>query len=708
MPPITNRMKECIRAYNEFEMERDIEKVIPNAVCDWIIKFPKKPKRDKIANWGNKKEDRKFPYHDKEWLAYVEENYTKYIEDEEKLFDDVKDFIDSEREIQENGFWFYNRDKLEYIAGNHYMFLQYWNLKSEEGGFSLPAFVDAQRDLFLALSEAKKHPSYAAVFFTTMRRFGKTACSSADGYFDTISSEGFRFAIQSKNDPDAAKIMDKIVIAWQRMPSFLKPVDTGLSKSSAYIDFSNPQTRSTKRKVKEYGAVLNSKIYKAPSTTVALDGDNIQYYYGDELGKTPTSIADVEARWNVNKYALKQRAKITGFGLNTTTVEDVDGRAIKLYKNLWDNSDRKKINPETNQTETLGGRIFIPACYGYAGEVIFNGEPTNFVDEWGYSDVKKAEQYIKALRKGLTGESLKKEMRKNPLNMEECWAVAGVENNFDMQKIMQQLSHIRDYRIDSPVVKGNFLYSETKKKVVWHPSEQGKWKVRWLPPEQDRNAMEETGVSYEPTRMFARTGIDPYDHQGSEEGGSKGAGITIVKDARYFPKPTIVCYYCHRPETPTQFYKDMLYQCIFYSSYAHIENNKYGIIEHWKNMGYAKYAMLNPFDATYFKKSGNRGTPTTSWDIKNALLNYAQEYIYENLGYNPKKDAYGDFWFEDILEEFRNFKANKWTDYDSTVAFMMAISAFHREEIKKEKKERKKGTFQLIRKTDVSKQRTLR
>lgn len=693
----------CREAWFNFQQVRDVEKEVQGAVCDLKIHYPPKPKYDEIENYGKVKKNRKFPLHDWSHVLYID---SLDETDEEKIA-----YLDEMHKIWEEGFWFYNGDRLEYITGNHYMMLQYFLMRvsDEETGkeyWDRPSFIDAQRDLFLIIKEAKQNPDVGGIVFTTMRRWGKTICACSDGYFDTIQNEAFQFFTQSKSEEDAEGILRKIVSSWQKLPDFLRPINNGYSTSKSEISFTQPQKRSSDGKF-EYLYTLGSTISKIQSSETALDGRAANYIYNDEAGKVKVQVADAYKRWNVNKFCILNGKTITGFGLVTTTVEDVDGGSVMRYKKLVDQSNWRLRNKATNRTDTLLVRLFFPATYGMKGSARLNGEEVSFSDEWGYSKIGDTRRYVVASRMGLEGTDLEAEIRKSPLTLDECFLAKEGGNNFNIKNLTDQKSFNAAHASRSPVVRGNFIYLENEKRVIFKPNENGKWDVSWMPSESDRNRMELVGSHYEPRRYFARTGVDPFDHRGSVDGGSHGTAVTIVKDPMIFKKPTVVCVYHNRPKTPTELWRDVLYQCIFYSSFALVENNKYGMLEYWDDRGYARFALTHPFDDTYFQRTNNRGVPTTDGDVRDAIMNYGQEFIEDNIGQDRATMEFAECWFDDLLEDLRKFNPQKWTDYDLSVAFMLAVTAFKRSE-RKESKRQKNSLEGLITRHDMSKQRTLR
>ena len=117
------------------------------------------------------------------------------------------DYIESEFEKRENGFWFYNKGVPTYITGTHYMYLQ-WS-KIDVGQ---PDFREANRLFYIFWEACKADQMCYGLCYLKNRRSGFSFMASGELVnMATISSDA-RFGILSKTGPDAKKMFtDKVV-----------------------------------------------------------------------------------------------------------------------------------------------------------------------------------------------------------------------------------------------------------------------------------------------------------------------------------------------------------------------------------------------------------------------------------------------------------------------------------------------------------------
>jgi len=664
---MTSAEKECLKAYNGFKRIRDFSKEIPNCVWDMEIKLPAPPKNPaSIANWGETKKKRKFPYHDRDLIKEIDNLPTS---DQRR-----KSFIDEEWNRRQNGFWFYNGDKLEWINGHYYMTLQYWliPIEDQDGESANPKFVDMQRDLNLAIWWCKQDKDTTGLAYLGSRRSGKTVIGLSNGYWDTTERYNAICGIQSKTDPDAKGCLLKLVSSWQKLPQFLKPVDTGYTTVSRELLFAEPQRKDSKGKAREYKEVLNSKIVAFSSKETAMDGQRTTWQFQDEFGKREDSDAAKTQR--ITKICCVVNSKVVGFAFWATTVEELTKGGGEAAKIIWNDSDIKRKN-KNGRTPSTMYRLFFPAEYG-----MFEGD--GFIDEWGYSDMKKAAEWIDREEEGQEGEALLDWKRKYPRNVNDCFSVPRSSNTYSQRKLFEQyLYNESKAGVEDPIVRGTFYWQGGIKdtEVIFKPDPDGRWLVAWHPPQEDRNRYELKSNQRWPTRDFCKTGCDPFSHAQTVEKGSEGASATILENHWKYPKMKMawVCTYLHRPAHPTDFYEDMIMQCVYYSSPFLAENIKYDILEHFHRRGYDGFCLYNPLDPEWQKAwlKGQRGLATTHKDVREALMSITQAHIMDYIGHNEEDDSYGFCPFKDIIEQWQKFEPNNWTPYDMAVATGLALIA---------------------------------
>jgi hypothetical protein len=669
---------ECKSAYEAFSPQYNVKDVVMDAVWDFTFERPQPPKDFKsIPNYGLPKEERKFPLYSQKFIREMEskEGTDEYVE-----------FVAQEWKRRYEGFFFYNGDILEYVTGHHYATLQYWLITVEDEGRNVrknPNFRDSQRDLFYAIEFARKDQSSLGLIYLSFRRSGKTAVSIAEGYWDTTENEESVFAIQSKTEDDAAKVFRKLIPSWQRLPKWFKPVDTGESTVTRKLRFAEAKKKSAEDK--EYKEVLNSEIYYVNAKEEALDGEYCSFIFGDEIGKTSKTI-DVNERWNINRECLVSGNNVVGFSIQTTTVEDMEKYSSDKTLRLWERSNPADRKPN-GRTDSGLYRLFFPAYYGYEGTHPQTGEP--FVDEWGYSNITLAKNYIIANYNSLNGDDLLSYRRKYPIKVDDCFTVADAGNTYNQRKIHDQLTYNRQMVID-PIIRGTFYWEngERDANVVFKPDPGGRWLVAWMPPEEDRNKSEIRNGQRFPSRDFCKTGCDPFSHRQTYEAGSMGAAMTLLESHHSAPKIKFgfVCLYVSRPNHPHEFYEDMIMQSKFYSSPFLAESNKYGVLDHFHKRGYDGYAMYNPLDPDYMKKwsKGFRGIAMTHTDNREALMNMTQAYIMDHVGYKDDTDRCGFLPFDELLRDWQKFEPDNWTPYDLAVAAGITIIATKKPKIQVE------------------------
>ena len=117
------------------------------------------------------------------------------------------DYIESEFNKRENGFWFNNKKIPTYITGTHYMYLQ-WS-KIDVGK---PDFREANRLFYIFWEACKADKRCYGMCYLKNRRSGFSFMASGETVnMATISSDA-RFGILSKTGADAKKMFtDKVV-----------------------------------------------------------------------------------------------------------------------------------------------------------------------------------------------------------------------------------------------------------------------------------------------------------------------------------------------------------------------------------------------------------------------------------------------------------------------------------------------------------------
>lgn len=663
--------RQCLEAYKSFERKK-------NLLSGVVYETPMPPDPKEIDNWGLPIEERKFKHFDYDEMKVLDPDNNE--DDLELCTKIIQRFRD--------GYWFYNKNKLEYVTGQHYMFLTHWriDITKPDGSASMgfPYWVDAHAHFMYHWDFCVNAKNCLGAYLITSRRWAKTSLGTSIGYFDTSLNNDRMFAIQSKNEPDAKKVFAMIIKSWQSLPSWIKPTDSGYTGKTKKLDFVAPTKKvgsDTKRVNKN---VRNSHIFAESAKENALDGMRLSYGYFDEEGKTEKTV-DIAERWNIAKECFRRGSVVIGKSLHTTTVEDSEKYGVEGVKRIWDGSDYLEATP-SGVTKSGLYRMFVPADFGYFGKHPETGEP--FVDEWGYSNRALARAYIMQERSKLDGDDLLSFRRKYPLDESDAFLAAASASPFDTQRIDDQhaynvASNVYDERRDGELMRVNFYWKDPVKKdaVFYRVEDGGRW-LMWI----KGRPKDEVINQYEKLREGGRrpkfndlyfTGVDPTNELKPIKGGSDNCAITIGMPSVYtgLDKKTPVCLYLYRHTYPEDFEEDMLMQAVYFSSPMLIELNKSGVDKHFRKHGCEGYLMFDPFELDQKKKfRKKRGWHNSKDSDRQDLIRGLKSYTVENIGKN-EDGVISDFPFKDILEDMRRFNPEKWTPHDITVAMMLAVAA---------------------------------
>lgn len=587
--------------------------------------------------------------------------------------DERKALLTKEYERRINGVFFYNNGGIEYISGIHYFYLSYWNI----AGVGLPQFRDADRDFFYAWDKVCEDEECYGLAYFTNRRSGKTEKAINILYEFTSRTKEIQSGIQSQTNRDAKRVFERLVFGWKKMRYFWKPTDSGEKNPKQALRFEEPSTRNTKGLVKQYKEVLNSLVDYAASNETSYDGYKIHRYYCDEFGKF--TDGDAYARWKVVKPTLRDDYKIIGKAIFTTTVEDLEkGGGQKAFE-IYNDSDYNVRGADDRTTSGLY-RLFKPSYYGY------------IVNKYGYSEIEVAKKKLLAERQGLEGEDLAQLTRKYPFTVKEAFQSSLSSNTFPVFKIIQQ----KDYNTTNNIIprKFNLIWEnrdEYKVRLVDDPK--GVFEATWLPTEEMTNRFEMVNDLPKPLNTsLGGFGVDPFDHRTTVDNKqSKGAclGFRNYDPMNPFQSNTFFFKYLHRPPKETIFYDDMTKIFVYFGMEALIENQKAGLINYMLDNGFKHYIKRTQ-QGDYTKSTSRNwvlGVSTSGEMIRDAMVNNLVEYIYDFVGKitpdNQRKkfgidedkireDFYGNCAFEDLLTDWERFTIDKWTDYDLTVASMLA------------------------------------
>jgi len=669
--------------------DEDVISICPNdtqgeivSVGDLHIALPAQPPKKEIQGYGE-------PNHMHMWkrqpmpeeLSRIK-TMDEWAEMPREFREKFRPYIEEEFRRRRQGFWFYNNGTPTYITGRHYMMLQWTKL---DIGF--PHYLAFQRDIFLHMAACEADPRCIGQLYTKCRRSGYTNICSSVLVDEATQVKDKLLGIQSKTGKDAQEniFMKKVVYMFRNYPFFFKPIQDGTTNPRMELAFREPSKRITKKnKSSQTGEALNSVINWKNTTNNAYDGEKLHILYLDEAGKweKPTDIRDA---WRIQRTCLIVGRKIVGKALVGSTVNPMD-KGGKEYKDLWKDSNPNERNAN-GRTRSGLYRLFIPAQNSLEGFFDVHGHPV--IEDPGCDvpgidgDIinQGSKQYLKNERDSLKDDpsELNEVTRQFPFTTDEAFRDSIDGSIFNVGKIYQQVEH-NDELFPNPVVKGNFMWKEKDKEVVFSPDVNGRFRVAWMPPQDQRNIFRmDQGKRVAPHADRGCGGVDSYDLDATVDGrGSKGALHLYNKFHIENPSNMFVVEYASRPDLAKIFYEDVLMAAFFYGYPLLVENNKYGIVRYFESRGYDGYLMDRP----QHLKSANakinvktKGIPSNSQDVIQAHAQSIEQYIYDHVGVNGNTGDMGKMYFNRTLEDWIGFKINDRTKFDLTISSGLALLA---------------------------------
>jgi hypothetical protein len=580
------------------------------------------------------------------YVKLREKELVVQIEDKEHFDPELEQFRQQEWDRRLNGYWFYNNGAATYITGLHYFYLCYWTLDT-----GLPKYRDTDRKYFYFLQYCIDDPECFGMVEITKRRQGKTFRGGVFLYEYTSRAKNARAGVQSKTGADAKEVFRKAIIQpFKKLPDFFVPV---YDQSKGLTPTSELRFYQTTVKGKKSGQILDddeleSMVDWKTSEAISYDGQKLQRYLGDEVGKT-TGI-NVWERYLVTRYChLDDEGRIIGKSLLTTTVEDME-QGGEAFKKIWDNSDQTKKTGKRTPSGLY--RYFCPADH------------TRYYDQFGLADREKALSEILEERQLLHNDprALSAVIRKEPLSWEEAFRIDGSKCLYNAMKLNERLDRL-SWK-DNLTTTGNFVWEEKDAKVIWEPSRNGRWEVATIfDKEEDSNNISKKGEQFYPNNIKYIIGVDPVDHNTTEDGRrSNGAAVVLRKYSAVDDSGpynyAFVCKYKYRPDSVQIFYEDMIKMAFYYGCNVLMENQKIGMMHYFNDRGYGNFLMWLPDR----QQPGIAASPKTHQYIAELTESYINDYC-------------DKVYFKDLVQEWLEFEIHNTTKFDLAMAAGYALIA---------------------------------
>ncbi len=617
------------------------------------------------------------------------------------------DYIETEFDRRDEGFWFYNNGNPTYITGTHYMYLQWTKID-----IGKPEFREANRIFYIFWEACKADKRSFGMCYLKIRRSGFSFMGSCEAVNTATISKDARVGVLSKTGSDAKKMFtDKVVPISNNYPFFFKPIQDGMDRPKTELAYRVPASKITKKNMFQ----ANEEELEGLDTTIdwkntadnSYDGEKLKLLIHDESGKwlKPDNIIN---NWNVTKTCLRLGSKIIGKCMMGSTSNALD-KGGSNFKKLFYDSDVKDRN-QNGQTKSGLYNLFIPMEWNFEGYIdrygmpVFKTPDKSIIGSDGefiyHGAINYWENEVESLKKD--PDVLNEFYRQFPRTDSHAFRDESKQSLFNLTKIYQQIDYNDSLIKEHFLTQGRFSWKDGIKdsKVVWTPDLRGRFLVSWIPEKNLQNCRLNNNGKYLPgNEHLGSFGCDSYDISGTVGGGgSNGALHGLTKfNMDNAPSNEFFLEYVARPQTAELFFEDVLMACVFYGMPILIENNKPRLLYHFKNRGYRKYCMNRP-DKIYNKLSKSEreigGIPNSSEEVKQAHASAIESYIEKYVGmdmegsFRDKLDM-GSMYFNRTLEDWARFNINNRTKFDASISTGLAIMANQKHLYTPQKKESK-------------------
>jgi len=617
------------------------------------------------------------------------------------------DYIESEFDAREFGYWFMNNGVPTYITGAHYMYLQWTSI---DVGY--PDYREANRILYIFWEACKADKRSFGMVYLKIRRSGFSFMSSSECVNTGTLVKDSRVGILSKTGSDAKKMFtDKVVPINSRLPFFFKPIMDGMDKPKTELAFRIPAAKITKKNMYDTN---NDELFGLDTTIDwkntddnSYDGEKLLLLVHDESGKwiKPNNILN---NWRVTKTCLRLGSKIIGKCMMGSTSNALN-KGGDNFKKLYNDSNVLSRN-SNGQTKSGMYSLFIPMEWNMEG----------FIDRFGMPVFKNPQNPVRGVDNEMIyqgavdywdnevsslkndADALNEFYRQFPRTESHAFRDESKQSIFNLTKIYQQIDYNDALIKEHHITRGSFHWKNGVKdtEVVFSPDKSGRFNVSWTPNKNLQNRVSErNGIKYPGNEHIGAFGCDSYDISGTVGGGgSNGAlhGVTMF-NMDEAPSNEFFLEYVARPQTAEIFFEEVLMACVFYGMPILIENNKPRLLYHFKNRGYRGFCMNRP-DKSYNKLSKTErelgGIPNSSEDIKQSHAAAIESYIEKYVGFDAggtyrESDDIGSMPFNRTLEDWAKFDITNRTKFDASISSGLAIMATQKHLYVQEKKQSK-------------------
>lgn len=580
------------------------------------------------------------------------------------------------------GYWLFINNKLTYLTGKNYFYLQWWTLEDDIN----PEYRDTDRRYFMFLDHWEKVLWCLGIFRGKKRREGASSQATSNLVYECIFYTNSNCGLVSKTNIDSRDTFtDMVRHGYNRLPIFLKPRQLNRADSVTELVFA---AKIVKGETDDGG--LRSKInYRAPVLN-AYDRGRMSRILADEGGKWPPEVDFAKFISIVSKTMVKG-AKRVGFCEAPSTVNEMTKGGGAAYKKAWDGANQFKFlhRPTPNRFVTY----FSAAYDGYEGFIDYYGdsvigEPTleqyqylvekwvrkdpitgDVISELTEEDIKMgAKAYVLGRRIGLTGDLLEEEIRMNPCTVQEMFEAANTDCAFNSYNIHQQIKYLEENPIKLRRVS---FYRNLDQSVGWRDDERGYWRVLAFPAKGEDNKHKYETLVKKPGRIDdGIISVDSYSNsQGGRRYGSKAGAYIIRKFNLLDPENTglPVAEFWGRPAEKGVLHEQILLACEFYgyqSSWEHVADDYFSYFRERGRLGYLMRYPLSSIDPVKRENAERHfGYPTTPFALTKAL----------DAGIAYVNNHCNKIYFPELLNQMLTFDPYDRTKSDLVVAFINGL-----------------------------------
>jgi hypothetical protein len=483
------------------------------------------------------------------------------------------------------------------MCGKMYFWFNYCFLKNIKGGKISPQYRVCDDRWFATVERATKSEEWGIVC-VKRRRGGFSWKEAADTLHDCLTKPYSHIGLNSKTERDSFHLFQKILFIYDNLPGFLK-AKIG-RKIGMHMEFFRVKKLDDGTK-KVIG--LQSEITVVPPTDTAYEGLMLSKWVCDEAGKIP----NLPQLWSFTEDCLMQEYRRVGVPILFGTSGDIATTGGGLM-HMWDKADSYRLI-----------KFFFAGWMGIA------------VDEYGNDKKEEVIRWIiyeRQKRAAIDPKTYNDFLQRYPLTIEEAFSQAssGLGNTL---KINAQLAKCRGSK---PIYKEGVMRMDINSMTpTFYPQKFGHLLIV-----EDPNPNETYVLS-----------CDPADHDEADSGASNlSLHVFAVSDG---VKPTrVVAEMCYRPEQVKSFYEQAYFVAAYYNnSKILIENNRFGMIQYFKENSLHQYLALRPTSVNFLfrKRSYEIGVRMTT-ELKQFMLNGISEYLDDNIEWIP---------FIALLQEFLDF-----------------------------------------------------